>query len=110
LNLDKAPTAEFATTLYLFFKAKPIPLSLVTDSINLDDSLSEALTAYILWKAWKKEKESDLADEQQTIYLQYIAEGRKWVKKESGDQRYRIDIDSPIPFENSSNPFDPLAG
>lgn len=110
LNLDKAPTAEFATTLVLFFKAKPIPLTSASESINLDDSLSEALTAYILWKAWKKEKETELADEQQTIYLQYIAEGRKWVKKESGDQRYRIDIDSPIPFESSPNPFDPLAG
>lgn len=110
LMLNKAPSAQFATELHLYFKAKPIPLTQATDSINLDDSLSEGLTAYILWKAWSKEQEVDLASEQQQIYLTYIAEGRKWVKKEAGDERKRIDIDSPIPFEMSPNPFDPLAG
>ena len=108
--LDKAPSADYATSLYLFFKAKPVPLTDVNQSINLDDSLSEALTAYILWKAWKKEKEADEAADNERIYLQYVAEGRKWVKKQAGDERKRIDIDSPIPFEGSNNPFDPLAG
>lgn len=103
LWLDKAPDATYATTLMLFYKSKPIPLTSFTQEINLDDSLSEAITAYILWKAWKKEKETDLADEQFTIYNQYVAEGRKWVKKQSGDQRNRIDIDSPISFDGESD-------
>ena len=99
LWLDKAPDSDNDTTLVLFFKSKPIPLSAATEQINLDDSLSEAITAYILDKAWSKENESEKAAEQQTIYDRYVAEGRKWVKKQSGDQRYRIDIDSPLPFD-----------
>lgn len=110
LWLDKAPDDTSDTTLLLFYKSKPIPLANATDSINLDDSLSEALTAYILDKAWSKEDETEKAEEQKLIYDRYVAEGRKWVKKQSGDQRYRIDIDSPLPFEGTANPFDPLNG
>jgi hypothetical protein len=109
LWLDRAPDAENATTLLLFFKSKPIPLTYVTDSINLDDSLSEAITAYILWKAWVKEQEFDRADAQQLTYDRYVAEGRRWVKKQSGDQRNRIDIDSPLPFDGASSESNPLS-
>lgn len=109
LWLDRAPDLQNSTTLLLFYKSKPIPLTFVTDQINLDDSLSEAITAYILWKAWTKEQEFDTAAEHKLEYDRYIAEGRKWVKKQSGDQRNRIDIDSPVPFDgdsaNSSNPL-----
>jgi len=109
LWLDRAPDLENSTTLLLFFKSKPIPLTFVTDSINLDDSLSEAITAYILWKAWAKEQEFDRADAQQLTYDRYVAEGRRWVKKQSGDQRNRIDIDSPIPFDGGSSESNPLS-
>lgn len=109
LWLDKAPDADNSTTLLLFFKSKPIPLTYVTDSINLDDSLSEAITAYILWKAWAKEQEFDRADAQQLTYDRYVAEGRRWVKKQSGDQRNRIDIDSPLPFDGASSESNPLS-
>jgi len=109
LWLDRAPDLENSTSILIFFKSKPIPLTLVTQSINLDDSLSEAITAYVLWKAWAKEQEFDRADEHKLEYDRYVLEGRKWVKKQSGDQRNRIDIDSPIPFDGddyeTSNPL-----
>src|SRR6185369_4697092 len=110
LWLDRAPDTTYATTLYLFYKSTPIPIVNTNQSISIHDSLSEALNAYILWKAWKKEKETDLAEEQRQIYTQYVSEGRKWVKKQSGDQRNRIDIDSPIAMESAPSMFDPLAG
>lgn len=109
LWLDRAPDAEHATTLLLFYKSKPIALTSVTSSINLDDSLSEAITAYVLWKAWAKEQEFDRADAQQLTYDRYVAEGRRWVKKQSGDQRNRIDIDSPVPFDGDSSESNPLS-
>lgn len=109
LWLDRAPDAEHATTLLLFYKSKPIALTSVTDSINLDDSLAEAITAYVLWKAWAKEQEFDRADAQQLTYDRYVAEGRRWVKKQSGDQRNRIDIDSPVPFDGDSSESNPLS-
>lgn len=110
LWLDRAPDADNATTLLLFFKSKPIPLTAATQEINLDDSLSEAIFEYIMWKALRKEQEFDAADEHKLEYDRYVAEGRKWVKKQSGDQRNRIDIDSAIPFDGASNDFNnPLA-
>lgn len=109
LWLDRAPDADNSTTLLLFFKSKPVPLTLVTQQLNLDDSLSEAITAYILWKAWAKEQEFDRADAQQLTYDRYVAEGRRWVKKQSGDQRNRIDIDTPLPFDGGSSESNPLS-
>jgi hypothetical protein len=108
LWLDKSTDADNTTSLLLFFKSKPIPLTVATQEINLDDSLSEAITAYILWKAWSKEQEFDRADAQQLTYDRYVAEGRRWVKKQSGDQRNRIDIDSPMPFDGESGESNPL--
>lgn len=106
-----ACSLDAATTVIMFYKSKPsIVTNLSTDYLSVDDSLAEGITAYILWKAWMKEKESDLAENQKNIYVDYIGEGRRWLKKRSGDQRYRIDIDSPIPFDNAffstaSNPL-----
>lgn len=111
LWLDRAPDAENATTIFLFFKCKPIPLTAATQEINLDDSLSEALFEYIMWKALRKEQEFDAADEHKLEYDRYVLEGRKWVKKQSGDQRNRIDIDSGVPLDggDSTSFSDPLA-
>lgn len=101
------PDALSECEVYLFYKSKPITIvNPSTDSINIDDTLAEGLTAYVLWKAWSKEKETDLAEEQKRIYFDYVGEGRRWLKKKSGDQRYKIDIDSPSPFyRNSSYDF-----
>ena len=108
LWLDKAPDADNATSLFLFYKSKPIPLIDSSSEINIDDSLAEALTEYILWKAWKKEGEIDLASEHKLEYDRLVLEGRRWVKKQSGDQRNRIDIISAIPFEGSGFDDNPL--
>lgn len=103
LILQPAPDVDKSDSIIMYYKAKPIPLAYVTDQINLDDSLQEAIIAYVLWKAWKKGNEDEKALEQATIYEAYIRQGLRWVKKQSGDQRYRIDISSPTPFEG---PFD----
>ena len=108
LWLNKAPDAQFATELHLFFKGKPIQVALPTDTIDLEEDLSEAILAFVLWKAWMKEQEFERADDQRTTYDRYIAEGRKWVKKQSGDQRYRLDIDSPQSLDGNFFPFGPL--
>jgi hypothetical protein len=108
LYLNKAPNAQFATTLHLFFKAKATPILYPTDTLSFDDELCEAITAYVLWKAWMKEQEFERADDQKTMYFQYVAEGRKWVKRESGDLRNRLDIDSQQSLDGNFFPFGPL--
>lgn len=104
-----SPDATSATQITLFYKSKPLP---VTDpdneSVRIDDSLAEGLNAYILWKAWAKEKEMDLAEEQKQIYFNYIGEGRRWAKKQLGDGRYQIDIESSESFGGDHNPYSPL--
>lgn len=109
LWLDRAPDLDNASALYLFYKSKPTALTNANESINIDSSLSEALLSYILWKAWLKEEEFSRADDHRTTYDRYIAEGRRWVKKQSGDQRYRLDIDSPYPIDGASDPSNPLS-
>lgn len=88
------PNPDKVYSVQMFFKSKPIPLTVATESLNTDDSLSEAIESYVLWKAWKKEKEQDLALEQAQIYSNYIREARRWEKKQSGDQRFKLDIES----------------
>lgn len=108
LWLNKAPDTQFATELYLFFKAKASTIVNASESLSFDDELCEAITAYVLWKAWMKEQEFERADDQKTNYDRYVAEGRKWLKRESGDQRYRLDIDSPQSLDGNFFPFGPL--
>ena len=110
LWLDRAPDATNATTLYLFYKSKPIALVTTSQSINLDDALSEAITAYVLAKAWIKEGEEDKAADNRLIYDKYVLEGRRWVKKQQGDRHIGMDIISNIDFEGGSSTFGPLGG
>lgn len=100
LWLDRAP--DQVTTVELWYKAKPIALTSSSQSINIDDSLSDALHYFMLWKAWSKEKEFDLAQQAEAEYLKFVGEGRRFVKKQSGDQAYQLDIESGMPFSGTS--------
>lgn len=103
------PIPKVQQKVVLFFKSKSVPLTNATQSLNTDDSLADGIEAYVLWKAWKKEKEIDLAQEAREEYDAWISKGRRWVKKQSGDQRNRIDIESQFPFSGSTqDPFNPI--
>jgi hypothetical protein len=106
LYLDNVPDAAY--TITMFFKAKPIPMIVTTDEINIDDSLSEAINNFILWKAWKKEQEQGNANEAMVLYLDNVKQGHRWVKKQSGDQRFRLDIESPRNFGAGASGFNPF--
>ena len=118
LYMFPAPDTSNSGNLQIWYKAKPIPILTTSSPVNLDDIFQEAITAFVLWKAWAKEKETELANEQKAIYLSYIGEARKWVKKRPGDQKYRVDIESPVPFSNAglggvgglSGGFNPFVG
>ena len=100
LWLNQGP--DQVTTIELWFKSKPIPLTVATQQINIDDSLSDALHYFMLWKAWSKEKEFDLASAAEQEYIKFVGEGRKFVKKQSGDQAYSLDIESGMPITGSN--------
>lgn len=107
LIIEPVPQFSGSADLVLFFKSKPIPVTDAAQQINVDDSLSDGLESYILWKAWKKEKEPDLADEAREEYLGFVRQGLRFVKKQSGDQRFRLDIESAEPLSGSGQ-SDPL--
>lgn len=92
--IEPAPLYSGTADLVLFFKAKPTTLTAATMQLNVDDSMADGLQAYMLWKAWKKEKEPDLADEAREEYIGFVRQGLRFVKRQSGDQRNRIDINS----------------
>jgi hypothetical protein len=101
--LFPVPKVDGSSNVVLFYKAKPIPLTTVGQSLNLDDSLREAVIAFVLSKAWQKENEDEKKMEQAQIYEGYVRQGLRWQKKQSGDQRNRLDISSPTPFDG---PYD----
>lgn len=104
-----SPNIQPTENLLMFFKAKPLDIT-TSNQPTIDDSLQDGLIAYVLWKAYAKEKEKESAAEQFTLYQSYINQGRSWVKKQSGDQKYKIDIQSPTPFNGPfDNRFNPLA-
>ena len=112
LNISPSPDTDNIedTNLWLFYKSKPIKLSVATQDLEIPEELSEAINAYVLWKAWSKEQETDLAETQALIYSGYIGEGLKYEKNKSGDQRWALDIQSPRGFTISSQDpgFNPL--
>jgi len=108
IYFDPIPDAVAATQVLMFFKAKPITFVSTSDSINVDDSLSEAINNFMLWKAWKKEQESDKAAEYQALYEENVRQGHRYMKKQSGDQRFRLDIESNRNFGSGAAGFNPF--
>jgi hypothetical protein len=86
-SLQLVPTPkEDGHQVKIYYKAKPADLLTVSDSLEIDDSLAPALRAYVLWKAWTKEKEMDLARQEEARYFQGVRDGLRWVKLQSGDR------------------------
>lgn len=106
-----APDVENVTDsdLILWYVAKPVVILNEDQDLGIDDSLADAITAFVLWKAWLKEEEQDRANEQKELYFDYVRQGLRFVKKKIGDERKMIDIESPIGFRQMRNPFDPLS-
>lgn len=108
IYFDPIPNAVEATQVLMFFKAKPTAATASSDSVNIDDSLSEALNNFMLWKAWKKEQEEEKAEYYRALYEENVKQGLRFVKRMAGDERKRLDIESPVDFNagpSGSNPF-----
>lgn len=98
IYLHPAPDIAGDGNILMFFKAKPTPLTSTASSLNLDDSLSGAVRAYVLWHAWEKEKELGFADEQKSLYFQFVRDGLRWVKLRQLNKVNNIDVRSSRPY------------
>jgi hypothetical protein len=110
IYLYPPPLTGGSSDLVLFYIAHPVQITDVNAQLNLDDAFEDGIIAYVLSKAYQKETEVDKMDEQTQIYESYVKLGLRMVKKQSGDQRYKLDISSPQPFEGPyDRRFNPLA-
>jgi hypothetical protein len=98
LNLYQVPDTDGDANVLMFFKAKPVALTATSQTINVDDTMAHALRHYILWKAWSKEKEFQLASDQQALYFQAVRDGLRSVKLQALNKRHQIDVQANIPF------------
>jgi hypothetical protein len=96
------PATGGTSDIFMFYESKPVVLTALTDDLSIDDSLSDGLEAYLLWKMYKMDGEDTLATEQEQRYKEEVGEGRKWKKKRQLDGKYKIDIQSYMPFSYSS--------
>ncbi|MGD9724879.1 MAG: DUF6682 family protein [Nitrospiraceae bacterium] len=98
IHLIKAPGSDGPNSVRMFYKSKPVPLAQASDSINIDDTLSGAIEAYVLWKAWMKEKEFQLAEEQKGLYAGFVRDGLREVKLRAGNKLHNIDNFGAMPI------------
>jgi len=111
ISVKPAPSAENISdsNLKLYYIASAAPITEQNQNLGIPDSLADGITAFVLWKAWKKEEEEEAALEQRELYFDYVKQGLRFVKKRVGDERKMIDIESPVGFRQQRNPFDPLS-
>lgn len=99
---DPIFSATEDSKILMFFQAKPIPLISVTNELNIDDSLSDAIEHYVLRKCWKKEQEDVKAAEHKQEYDEMVRQGHKYVKKLVAEERNRFDLESGSGFDFST--------
>lgn len=96
------PVIGGTNNIFMFYESKPVTLTGLDDELSIDDSLADGLEAYLLWRMYKMDGEDQLAAEQQQRYMEEVGEGRKWKKKRLLDGKWKIDIQSYMPFSYSS--------
>lgn len=110
LYVDAPPDEVEDSDLIMFYKSKPSRITDTTQDIQIPEELADGLNAYVLWRAWTKEKEKQFAADNLAIYLDFIKQGLRYVKRKVGDRQGKIDVQSPFPFTGSSDPgYNPLA-
>jgi hypothetical protein len=98
LYIYPRPKTSGTNDIYMFYESKPITLNALSDALSIDDSLSDGIEAYVLWKMWKMDGEDALAEEQHQRYMAEIGQGLKWKKQRTLDSRWKIDIETSVPF------------
>lgn len=102
LNVYPKPLTNGASDIFMFFDAKPIDLNSLSEEIQVDDSLIPGIRAYVLWKLWKQDGEDTKAAEEKANYEFEIGQGLKWKKQRVLDGKWKIDIESFLPYNYSS--------
>jgi hypothetical protein len=103
------PVTNGTNDLFLFYESWPTQLSTLNSLLSIDDSLYPGVRAYVLSKLWKADGEDAKAKDEMSGNMQnpgnyenMVKEGFKWKNKRILDGRWKIDIESYLPFSYST--------
>lgn len=102
LYLYARPQSSGTNDLFLFYESKPIQLLSLSDQLSIDDSLYPGVRAYVLSKLWAQDNEEAKSDKQMEIFKEEIGRGFKWKNKRILDGKWKIDIESFVPYSYNS--------
>jgi hypothetical protein len=105
LYIYPKPQATGSNDIFMYYQSREIPLQTLNDPLTIDDSLTPAVRAYVLWKMWAQDQEKDLAQEQRDLFKEELGYGIKWRNQKILDLKRKIDIESYQPFTNAGNGF-----
>jgi len=105
LYIYPKPQLSGSADLYMYYQAREIPLTDLSQNLSVDDSLAPGLRAYILWKMWKQDQEDSLAEEQHQLFKEEVGWGIKWKNQRILDLKRKIDIESYMPFSIGGNNY-----
>lgn len=98
LYIYPKPMVSGSNDIFMYYQSREIPLVTLADPLTIDDSLTPAVRAYVLWKMWAQDQEKDLASEQKDIFKDELGQGIKWRNQRILDLKRKIDIESFVPF------------
>src|ERR1035437_9761936 len=55
LYIYPKPQFSGANDIFMYYQSREIPLTSLNDPLSIDDSLSPAIRAYVLWKMWAQD-------------------------------------------------------
>lgn len=105
LYIYPKPMNAGTNDIFMYYRSREIPLVTLTDPLSIDDSLTPAIRAYVLWKMWAQDQEKDLAGEQRDLFKDELGHGIKWRNQKILDLKRKIDIESYLPFTNGGNNY-----
>lgn len=105
LYLYPKPKSGGQNDIFMFYESKAPTLNTLADTLSVDDSLYDGIFAYVMAAAWRQDNEDAKAkfwmsgDESNPgIFEKEIGNGRKWKNKRILDGKWKMDIQSYIPY------------
>lgn len=102
MYLYPRPATTGSNDIFMYYRSRELVLLSLTDALSIDDSLTPAIRAYVLWKMWAQDQEKELADEQKEIFKEELGFGIKWRNQRILDLKRKIDIVSPYGYTTGS--------
>lgn len=102
LYLYPRPLTNGTNDIFMFYESKAPQLLSLSDSISIDDSLYPGVRAYVLMELYGQDGEDAKEAKWDTKFATEIGRGFKWRNKRILDGKWKLDIESFIPYSYNS--------